>query len=393
MSFLSSLLPTIIGGALTVATDGAVTPLESAALVGGGSYLMNPNKGLLGGLMTGLSAYGGSTLAGGITPNDLGFTSGAATSPGEITAPPSAGGLAGPAPQGITSGMNARDDLLLNSGAGTENARDALLARSVPPDQITSQLANTTMQDTGPSAFDKLKSNIANNKMIAAGAIAPAALSALQSNNSISAAATPNQQQVAPFYRYNPGMATPTPAANQQGRENNYFPTAGYQQISRDDARSLYGYAEGGDIQSITDAAAVGGNGNFPQSRLPQSQGDYAQATQTPISQNPMMASGGLSDARYNLGGYSDGGRLLKGPGDGVSDSIPATIGHKQPARLADGEFVVPARIVSELGNGSTDAGARKLYAMMDRVQKTRGKTVGKNRVATNSRADKYLPA
>jgi hypothetical protein len=103
--------------------------------------------------------------------------------------------------------------------------------------------------------------------------------------------------------------------------------------------------------------------------------------------------AGGGSASQYNLGGYSDGGRLLRGPGDGVSDSIPATIGDKQPARLADGEFVVPARIVSELGNGSTEAGARKLYAMMDRVQKARGKTTGKSRVAANTRADKYLPA
>lgn len=101
------------------------------------------------------------------------------------------------------------------------------------------------------------------------------------------------------------------------------------------------------------------------------------------------LAMGGAS----HLGGYSDGGRLLRGPGDGVSDSIPATIGDRQPARLADGEFVVPARIVSELGNGSTEAGARKLYAMMDRVQKARGKTVGKGQVAANSRADKALPA
>ena len=103
----------------------------------------------------------------------------------------------------------------------------------------------------------------------------------------------------------------------------------------------------------------------------------------------------GLSAAadHYNLGGYSDGGRLLRGPGDGVSDSIPATIGRKrQPARLADGEFVVPARIVSELGNGSTEAGARKLYAMMDRIQAARSKTIGKGRVAVNNRADKYLP-
>lgn len=105
----------------------------------------------------------------------------------------------------------------------------------------------------------------------------------------------------------------------------------------------------------------------------------------------PMYAVGG---GLGSLGGYSDGGRLLKGPGDGVSDSIPATIGQKQqPARLADGEFVVPARIVSELGNGSTEAGAKKLYAMMDRVQRARGKTTGKNKVAANSRADKYLPA
>jgi hypothetical protein len=97
-------------------------------------------------------------------------------------------------------------------------------------------------------------------------------------------------------------------------------------------------------------------------------------------------AAGGIA----NLGGYSDGGRLLKGPGDGVSDSIPAMIGKRQPARLADGEFVIPARIVSELGNGSTEAGARKLYAMMDRIKKARGKT--KN-IAADTKSDKHLPA
>jgi len=101
-------------------------------------------------------------------------------------------------------------------------------------------------------------------------------------------------------------------------------------------------------------------------------------------------AQGGLG----SLGGYSDGGRLLRGPGDGVSDSIPATIGRKkQPARLADGEFVVPARIVSELGNGSTEAGARKLYAMLARIQAGRKKSIGTNKVAVNSRMDKHLPA
>lgn len=102
-------------------------------------------------------------------------------------------------------------------------------------------------------------------------------------------------------------------------------------------------------------------------------------------------ANGGLM--HYNLGGYSDGGRLLKGPGDGVSDDIPAVIGDKQPARLADGEFVIPARIVSELGNGSTDAGAKRLYAMMDRIQSGRKKTVGKEKVAVDTKSEKHLPA
>ena len=105
-------------------------------------------------------------------------------------------------------------------------------------------------------------------------------------------------------------------------------------------------------------------------------------------------AHGGIANLhQYNLGSYSDGGRLLKGPGDGVSDDIPATIGHGQPARLADGEFVIPARIVSEIGNGSTDAGARELYKMMDRIQAGRKKTVGKDQVAKNSKAVRHLPA
>ena len=117
--------------------------------------------------------------------------------------------------------------------------------------------------------------------------------------------------------------------------------------------------------------------------------------TTTDTTEPVKVAYGGLLNS-YNtggitsLGGYSDGGQLLRGPGDGVSDSIPAVIGEKQPARLADGEFVVPARIVSELGNGSTESGARKLYGMMDRVKRSRAKA--KN-IAADTKSDKYLPA
>jgi hypothetical protein len=109
------------------------------------------------------------------------------------------------------------------------------------------------------------------------------------------------------------------------------------------------------------------------------------------------MASGGLADTAVaqrmmrggHLGSYSDGGRLLKGPGDGMSDDIPAKIGRKQPARLADGEFVVPADVVSGIGNGSTDAGAKRLYQMMDRVRSAR---TGSKKQGREIKAEKYLP-
>jgi hypothetical protein len=98
------------------------------------------------------------------------------------------------------------------------------------------------------------------------------------------------------------------------------------------------------------------------------------------------MRQGGIAD----LGSYSDGGRLLKGPGDGMSDNIPATISNKRPARLADGEFVVPADVVSHLGNGSTDAGAKQLYSMMDKVRSAR---TGRKSQGKQIRPQKYMPA
>jgi hypothetical protein len=75
-----------------------------------------------------------------------------------------------------------------------------------------------------------------------------------------------------------------------------------------------------------------------------------------------------------------------------MSDSIPAVIRGKKPQRaaLADGEFVVPADVVSHLGNGSTDAGGRRLYAMMDRVRKAR---TGRKKQAPAVKAHKFLPA
>ena len=76
------------------------------------------------------------------------------------------------------------------------------------------------------------------------------------------------------------------------------------------------------------------------------------------------MAMGGMTS-------LARGGSYLDGPGDGLSDSIPATIGKNQPARLADGEFVISADVVSAIGGGSSKAGAKKLHSMMDRVRQS----------------------
>lgn len=87
---------------------------------------------------------------------------------------------------------------------------------------------------------------------------------------------------------------------------------------------------------------------------------------------------------------YAAGGKFLQGPGDGMSDDIKANINGQQEARLADGEFVVPADVVSHLGNGSSNAGSRKLYKMMANVRKAR---TGKSSQAPAVKTDKYLPA
>ena len=100
------------------------------------------------------------------------------------------------------------------------------------------------------------------------------------------------------------------------------------------------------------------------------------------------MAAGGIA----SLPEYAAGGKLLRGPGDGMSDDIPAVIKGETPQRaaLADGEFVVPADVVSHLGNGSTDAGAKRLYSMMDRVRTAR---TGRKDQGKQIKAERFMPA
>lgn len=161
------------------------------------------------------------------------------------------------------------------------------------------------------------------------------------------------------------------------------------------------GAAQGGLMQSYASGGTTNGGMIGDLMAKLQAQGAFAGEGQSQASDTgtgytydaktkqytPNMASGG---GISTLGGYSDGGRLLKGPGDGMSDNIPATIGRKQPARLADGEFVIPADVVSHLGNGSTDAGAKQLYSMMDKIRTAR---TGRKAQGKQINPSKYMPA
>jgi hypothetical protein len=131
-----------------------------------------------------------------------------------------------------------------------------------------------------------------------------------------------------------------------------------------------------------------------PVAKRPMPMGQLQMASVKPKKQGDSgsdveAAQGGIMHS--SLGGYAAGGnpRLLQGPGDGMSDNIPATINGRQPARLADGEFVIPADVVSHLGNGSTEAGAKQLHGMMDKVRKAR---TGNPKQGKEINPEKYMP-
>lgn len=411
--FLSNILPAVAGAAAMYFSGGTAAPLLSglsAAQIGlGVGALQTARTGSLQkGLMAGLGAYGGAGLAGGL----------------------------------MSAGAQQVGQTALNQSA----AESARLGMSQAPfdaaaKEVVANTSNADLMSKGVSSLGQSGgfTNLSNTMAASGGpSLGRAGLAAAAPVLAGMATTTPQPQvqvqsdsKMPQRLQYNVGRPvdaqgqtfTPAPdvpgygdLGRDFGREQNYFPNAGYQNITDEQAKQMRGYATGGTIEQMSTANAVGANTGYPMADI--QQGAYATPYQTPVSQNVVagaqdvavdpytgqeqrtvpapvsrLARGGLSAAASHLGDYSDGGRLLKGPGDGVSDSIPATIGNKRPARLADGEFVVPARIVSELGNGSTDAGARKLYAMLDRVQAARKKSIGKGKVAKNSRADKLLPA
>lgn len=110
-------------------------------------------------------------------------------------------------------------------------------------------------------------------------------------------------------------------------------------------------------------------------------------AVDAEYKQSAGAAEGGLMG--YARGGRAMPPRYLQGKTDGMADKIPSNIDGVQPAKLSHGEFVIPADVVSHLGNGNSDAGAKVLYDMMDRVRKAR---TGTKKQGRRINPEKFTP-
>jgi hypothetical protein len=357
--FLSKLLPMVAGAGLSMM---GVPPHIAAMMVGGGMGLVKGS--LKKGLMAGLGAYGGASLGAHLGAAGVGSTAPAAGASG-------ASGVTGASGAGV--GDIAATDLAATAPPGMDGAAGQGLRFNAPADAYTkysSLGANTGVSQVTPIASPEAM-NAANVAKFEGLGSASDRFAAMQKGLS--------GENLMGFAKKHPFITGGTLLSMMPGEKK-------LKEEEEDTSMPEYSYNQGTDDSVFSS---------------PDYQSNLASGKEMGYFKNrgftKLAAAGGvmrgLNSASSNLGSYSDGGRLLRGPGDGVSDSIPAVIGKKQPARLADGEFVIPARIVSELGNGSTEAGARKLYAMMDRIQKARKKSTGKNKVAHNSRSEKYLPA
>ena len=344
------LLP-VMGGVGEAALLGAAMGGGSAALTGG-----DPLKGaLLGGLTGGIGGGISSAL------------------PAATTAGTAGAGAAGAAGAGAgAAGAGA-------AGAGAAGAAGAGAAPAASAGITTLEAANIAA-NPGLYPAGSTLSNMATTFMPSGQALATYAPGSNLAAGAASAPMTSFQQAMNSPLQYikdNPfEMGAAALAGATGARKEDEMPSNEYDgplkrfRYNPDVYRPQF--AEGG-IASLT---------SMPVERM----SDRNDTMAMMASRGQMYAQGGISA----LGSYSDGGRMLKGPGDGMSDSIPASISNKRPARLADGEFVVPADVVSHLGNGSTDAGARQLYAMMDKVRRAR---TGSKQQGREIRPQKMMPA
>lgn len=133
--------------------------------------------------------------------------------------------------------------------------------------------------------------------------------------------------------------------------------------------------------QAASTRPGAGGRRYFADTRfVAPDQAAAAQAAAAQQAAGLAQLNAARAQQGYAAGGIASSGYYLGGETDGMADEVPANIDGKQPAKLSDGEFVIPADVVSHLGNGNSEAGAKRLYEMMDRIRKARTGTTKQGR-------------
>lgn len=364
---IGDFLPTILGTAAGFMTG---NPYIGAAVAGGTETAKSGN--LLSGIMAGLSAFGmqglGQTLANaapGAAPAALGGAGSASALPtaAEMGASATAAQAAGQAPMAAmvgTPGGLSPQTAALNAMKATDPTGFAGTIANMPKinagafggstGAVTGATTPTlgTMSAKAPLTMSNIMSGIKN-------IAGPGGLNAFKTAGGTAGAPLTGREMLsraaAPLYGLSLTGTSTTPEIEEEGGSAKHTPLS--------EIRKRYGYAMGGDVDTSRQQFSFD-------------------------MRNKPMGERNDIDGGYAKGGYLDG------PGDGMSDSIPATIEDKQPARLADGEFVIPADVVSHLGNGSTKAGAKRLYEMMSRVRKAR---TGNHKQGKQINPDKFVPA
>jgi len=358
--FLDDIMPTLVGAAGVY--FGGLDPGTMAAIMGGGTAVSTGDLGK--GLMAGLGAYGGADIAA-----NLGATGSSMM------------GADMPIADRINAGAQAfAQDPSMNMIGGLKGigmAAAPALASMMQPKGVPGAASNQMIRPYTFAMNPQAQGNMVGGKPMVGASYQPG-------------------QDTSERMWFQPQFTAQTPYKAASG---------GLMSLAEGGPIDAAG---GGPVEQMSNNAAIGANTQYPMANMTTSA--FATPYQSPKSTDMIAPSGGAtvdaSTGELNpqgtrlasgggistLGGYASGGnpRLLKGPGDGMSDNIPAMIGNKQPARLADGEFVVPADVVSHLGNGSTDAGAKQLYKMMDRIRQQR---TGKKKQAPEVNPSKAMPA
>jgi hypothetical protein len=420
--FLSSLLPTAAGflvggpagaglGLEAGSTAATIAPIAAGMATGAAVAGAKGEDILTGGLMGGLGGYGGG---------GLGSAYGQTTAAMNAINPTAAGFTSTP---GITSLTNPIKDI---PGAMASDATSKTLGANL--NNITSTLTNPlgTGATTGIDLTNMMGAG-SNTNMLAGLGTQPGAAGV-----NLPAGALPNLGTQTPGFLdtyvdklggtnkalYKVG--TPLAVSGLAGAAKDMFPEADKSEEEKRKAeQNKYRDTKTG-LLNLTQARpdfgtafmATGGTVGSNQSTISSGgiQDLYGTNDQTTGTQNlskdgygigrlENLASEGsrakAADTFYAMGGpiaFAKGGHqgYLDGQGDGMSDSIPATIEGQQPARLADGEFVIPADVVSHIGNGSSKAGSKQLYAMLDRIRKAR---TGHTKQGKEIKPQKYMPA